>query len=395
MSLVRQLPAYSPITLRAVLTAGRALLGGSAASRRTLEELLLTEFQPRRLALLDSGTSALAVAIRLSGPAGGVPVVALPAYGCYDLATAADMAGAQVVLYDLDPATLGPDAVSLEAALAQGVSALVVAHLFGIPVDLEALRPLASAAGAVLIEDAAQAVGARYRGRLLGTLADAGVLSFGRGKGRTGGHGGALIAYQQGIADRLATEPVPGQGGGVGEYVMLKAQWLLGRPAVYGLLASVPQLGLGQTVYRAPHPVRGLSPVAAGALVSTWPLEPEETAQRRQTANRLLERLADHPRFRVPRAPEASEPGYLRLPVVAEGPSDPPFETAAALRLGIMPGYPSALCDLERFRHRIINAGGTFPGARLLAARLGTLPTHSRLRERHVVALTSWLDRLR
>jgi hypothetical protein len=97
----------------------------------------------------------------------------------------------------------------------------------------------------------------------------------------------------------------------------------------------------------------------------------------------------------VPRAPEASEPGNLRLPVVAEGPSDPPFETAAAFRLGIMPGYPRALCDLEGFRHRIINAGDPFPGARLLAARLGTLPTHSRLRARDVVALTSWLDRLR
>jgi hypothetical protein len=60
-----------------------------------------------------------------------------------------------------------------------------------------------------------------------------------------------------------------------------------------------------------------------------------------------------------------------------------------------MPGYPSALCDLEGFRHRIINGGDPFPGARLLAACLGTLPTHSRLRERDVVALTSWLDRLR
>ena len=85
----------------------------------------------------------------------GSPTVALPAYGCYDLATAAIGSEARVVLYDLDPATLGPDEGSLRAALSAGARTVVLAHLFGIPVDVGAVRALPEADGVTIVEDAA------------------------------------------------------------------------------------------------------------------------------------------------------------------------------------------------------------------------------------------------
>ncbi|HET9275331.1 MAG TPA: DegT/DnrJ/EryC1/StrS family aminotransferase, partial [Gemmatimonadales bacterium] len=177
-------PVRSPVTLRAVLA-------GLVPRRSALErarELIAAECEPDAVLLTDSGTSALRLALEaVTRQRGKDATIALPAWCCYDVATAADGAGVRVVLYDLDPSTLSPDLGSLERVLARGASAVVVAHLYGYPVDLRAVRDLADRAGALLIEDAAQGVGGRYEGRPLGVYAPLAVLSFGRGKGRTGG----------------------------------------------------------------------------------------------------------------------------------------------------------------------------------------------------------------
>ncbi len=108
--------------------------------------------------------------------------MALPAFTCYDIASAAVGAGVRVALYDVDPDTLGPDPASLERVLAAGAGAVVAGPLYGVPLEWDALRALADRHGALLIEDAAQGHGASWRGRPLGSLGDLSVLSFGRGK---------------------------------------------------------------------------------------------------------------------------------------------------------------------------------------------------------------------
>jgi len=84
-------------------------------------------------------------------------------------------------------------------------------------------------------------------------------------------------------------------------------------------------------------------------------------------------------RWRAIRAPGGSEPGYLRFPVMAVDEDRARFQAAG--RLGVAPGYPRALCDLPGFGERVLNRDEDFGGARELAARLFTLPTHSRLSE--------------
>ncbi|HEX8361985.1 MAG TPA: DegT/DnrJ/EryC1/StrS family aminotransferase, partial [Longimicrobium sp.] len=185
MSAVRhQLAAYSPLTAGA---AGAALWDAARHPdpRTALARRLRERFGARHVALCASGTHALQCAL---ARAGGAPV-ALPAYACYDLATAAVGAGVCVALYDVDPASLAPDPASLERVLAAGARLVVVAPLYGIPVDWPALERLATVYGARLIEDAAQGHGASLGGRALGSLGEMSVLSFGRGKGWTGGGG--------------------------------------------------------------------------------------------------------------------------------------------------------------------------------------------------------------
>jgi DegT/DnrJ/EryC1/StrS aminotransferase family protein len=391
VKLRRQLPAYSPLPLRAVLAGAGGLTIGAGKSRGLVESGLIRHYGGEEVLLTDSGTGALTLAIAgsLAGREGAP--VALPAYGCYDLATAADGAHAPVLLYDLDPATLAPDPASLRAVLERGARAVVLAHWYGMPADPDPVRAEAERVGAVLIEDAAQGAGATLRGRPVGSFGDLTVLSFGRGKGTTAGRGGALLRHGPAGVSALARAPrfVLAATRGLGEYAQLKAQWLLGRPGLYALPSALPFLRLGETIYHAPAPVRAMSAVAARALTVTVPLAEGEAEVRRRNAGRLL---ASRVRALAPVAvAEGSVPGYLRLPLLAAPSARDARLTAAARALGIMPGYPRALCDLEGFGERVVNRLDPFPGARALGGRLVTLPTHGLLGERDLARLEEWL----
>ncbi|HYR11816.1 MAG TPA: DegT/DnrJ/EryC1/StrS family aminotransferase, partial [Longimicrobium sp.] len=267
MSAFRHLPpAHSPVPARGVAAGMRAVFGEQMASR--VHDLVQRDWGAGDVLLTSSGTAALVLALRAAAaPRPGAPV-ALPAYGCYDLATAAAGADLPAVLYDVDPATLAPDARSMERALAAGPCALVVAHLYGVPVDVPALAPLAAGAGAMLVEDAAQSAGAVVGGRPAGALASVSVLSFGRGKGRTGGAGGALLAHDLAgqAALRHARLRVDEGDAGWRDLAAAAVQWMLARPSVYAFPAALPFLRLGETVYHPPSPPRRLSRAAAGVL---------------------------------------------------------------------------------------------------------------------------------
>jgi len=387
----RQLPAYSPLPLAAVGAGAAGLLSGGGAARDRLEEALRRSFAGAEVVLTDSGTAALTLAIRASLAGERDARVALPAYACYDIATAADGADAPVILYDVDPATLAPDTASLGRALAAGARAVVLVHLYGVPVDPEPVLAAARTARAVVIEDAAQGAGAGFGGRPLGAFGDVAVLSFGRGKGNTGGRGGALVAGGERGRAILARARAggPAASGGLKELVQLVAQWLLGRPSLYAIPSALPFLRLGETVYHPPQPAGAMSAVAARALSVTLPLGDEEAEIRRANAGRLLER---HGPSLVPvRVPARGVAGWLRLPFVAAPAAREAAVSPAARALGIMPGYPLALCDLPGFTGRVVNLEAPFPGARTLAERLITLPTHGLLGEADLDRLESWL----
>jgi dTDP-4-amino-4,6-dideoxygalactose transaminase len=352
-----------------------------------LAEALAEFFGVRGVVLTDSGTTALTLAIRALLREAGTDRVAIPGYSCYDLATAVRGAGARAVLYDLNPATLGPDWDSLGRALEAGVGAVVVAYLYGLPFDLRRVRAIADAAGVPVIEDAAQGVGASIGGKPLGSFGDLAVLSFGRGKGVTGGRGGALLALTEAGASAARREQLPGhRARGVMELVTLGAQALLARPSLYALPASLPFLGLGETVYRAPRPLRRESRVSAAVAEVNWAMREREIAVRRVNAERLVRAAEEGSWLRSYRPFEGAEAGWLRFPVLA--PEDAAPRLRAARALGVMPAYPRALADLAPLP---LAAEPVTPEARVLARRLWTLPTHSLLGEREVIALGTLL----
>ena len=381
----RQLPVSSPVTLPGLVHGLRGALGADAS------ELLAAELQARyevaSVALCDSGTSALVVALRAAVPAGGT--VAFPSYSCVDLAAAARFTGVRVRLYDLHPTTLSADLESLEATLRRGADAVVAVHLYGYPADIPAMRRLAGAYGATLIEDAAQAAGSRLSGRLAGGLGDLSILSFGRGKGTTGGRGGAVMATDPSWLPRLEPHLRPLDGAndsGWSDLTRTAAQWLLGRPMLYGLPAAVPGLRLGEMVYHPAHEPRGISRAAAALVRCAMRLDQEEVACRRRHA----EVLADAARHSVDVSPihpiTGAEPGYLRYAVLADGQREP------VPSHGIARGYPRALYEQVELHPQLVADEPEPLGGRQLRETLFTLPVHSLLTTRDLARLRRWLE---
>ena len=377
----RQLPVYSPLPFAAV-----AATFGTADPRRAVAAQLQTHYGSAGVCLTDSGTSALMLALRIAQQRRPDAVCALPGFGCFDLATAAIGAGVTVALYDVDPRTLLPDLTSLAQVLAAGAAAVVVVHLFGNPVPLAPIQQLAGSAGALLIEDAAQGIGGAWAGRPLGAAGDVGVLSFGRGKGVTGGAGGALLinaplllpwqpTIEEGRASRLKSA------------LALTAQWAMGRPTLYGIPASIPWLGLGETPFHAPHEPVAMSPFSARALTRTWPLAFEEAEQRRANVQSMLR--SARARGAVPPVAAEGVPGWLRLPV--HGPEHGFAGTDAAAVLGILPSYPIALDQLPALE-RARRVASPLPGATRLARHLWTAPTHSRLSASDGDRVADWIE---
>jgi dTDP-4-amino-4,6-dideoxygalactose transaminase len=391
MEIRHQLPAYSPITAKASLLAVAQALHLGDDSRPQLRALLEREYDAKSVLVCGSGTQALTIAIREArkrvDPASPI---ALPAFSCFDVASAAVGADVRVSFYDLDPDTLGPDLSSLERVFRAGAAIAVIAPLYGLPVDWTALAALARQYGAVLIEDAAQGNGARWQGRPLGTLGEIATLSFGRGKGWTGGNGGAVLTRNDSAA-LAGNLPEPDFSHEAATAVALAAQWAFARPEVYAIPRSIPGLGLGETIYRAPVHETSITRAAADALLATHDPSQREGEARRANAKKLLAAITDRANVRIIPVERQGSAGYLRLPVRLSLGMRAFNSPARALALGIAPSYPRALSDLPELAARGDKTEASWPGAQTLVRELVTLPTHSRLQPRELSEIVKTL----
>src|SRR5580700_2096926 len=149
---------------------------------------------------LSSGTAALHLGLLALGVQPGDEVITTPNTF---LATveAISYCGAQPVLVDIDPATANIDANLIERAITRRTRAILPVHLYGRPADMDAIRSIASRHGVRVLEDAAQAHSARYRGKRVGGLGDAAAFSFYPTKNLGAyGEGGALTTDDDLIA---------------------------------------------------------------------------------------------------------------------------------------------------------------------------------------------------
>lgn len=141
---------------------------------------------------LNSGTSALHLALLAAGIGPGDEVITTPFTFVASVA-AVLYAGARPVLVDIDPHSFTLDPTKIEAAITPSSKALLPVHLYGQPADMDPIMQIARRHGLIVIEDAAQAHGAKYKGRPVGSIGDLACFSFYPGKNLGAyGEGGAV-----------------------------------------------------------------------------------------------------------------------------------------------------------------------------------------------------------
>lgn len=152
---------------------------------------------------VGNGTDAIELALRAGGVGPEHEVITVPNTAVFTT-LAITATGATPVLVDIDPVTYTMDPSKLEAAIASRTKAIVPVHLYGQPADMDPILEIARRYNLLVIEDACQAHGARYKGRRVGSLGDAGCFSFYPTKNLGGyGDGGAVVTNNPEIAEQV------------------------------------------------------------------------------------------------------------------------------------------------------------------------------------------------
>ncbi len=194
------------------------------------------------------------------------------------------LAGAKPVLVDVEPNTYNLDVNKLEAAITEKTRAIMPIHFAGLPVDLDAIYALAKQRRLRVIEDAAHAIGAHYKGKIIGSCGDTQVFSFHPNKNMTTGEGGAVTTRDLELAKRISLLRFHGidreawnRFGKDG-----KQQYDVIAPGFkYNMMDIQAALGI--------HQLRALN----------------DFIERRTTlAKRYLEKMADSPYWTVPKMPD-------------------------------------------------------------------------------------------
>lgn len=168
---------------------------------QAFEQEFADRFGTRFGIAVNSGTAALHVALAAAG-IGPEDEVIVPCYTFTSTSTAVLHHNATPIFVDVDPRTFCVTAELIEAAITTRTRAVIVVHLLGNVCRMDEILELAHARRLTVIEDNAQSIGATFKGRLAGTLADAGTFSFVETKNMVTGEGGMVLTNREDLAER-------------------------------------------------------------------------------------------------------------------------------------------------------------------------------------------------
>ena len=158
-------------------------------------------FNIKKAISVNSCTSALQIACGAIGLAPGDEVIVTP-WSMSCSATAPLLWNAIPIFADINPVTYCLDPDSIKEKITKKTKAIIVVDLFGQPADYDKIKEIANDYGLYIIEDAAQAIGSKYKDKYTGTLGDIGCFSFTQGKHLTAGEGGMIVTDNEVLALR-------------------------------------------------------------------------------------------------------------------------------------------------------------------------------------------------
>jgi dTDP-4-amino-4,6-dideoxygalactose transaminase len=206
-----RIPVYDPLpeveflwpeleeAFRRVMRSGQYILGPEVEG---LEREVAAYLGVKHAVGVNSGTDALVIALRALGVGPGDEVITTP-FTFFATAEAISLVGATPVFVDIDPRTFNINPDLIPSAITPRTRAILPVHLYGLPAEMDLILEIAHSHGLKVLEDCAQAFGATYKGKKVGTLGDAGAFSFFPTKNLGGfGDGGLIVTNSDEVAER-------------------------------------------------------------------------------------------------------------------------------------------------------------------------------------------------
>jgi dTDP-4-amino-4,6-dideoxygalactose transaminase len=360
--------------------------------------------------LLSSGKAALAIILRaLKDIQPERDEVLIPAFTCYSVPSAIVRTGLKIKLCDISPDTLDLDFKQLSGILSthsapQPVNkpdkhkepdqpnepnepnkpisrllCIIPTHLFGIPSHIGKIRKLLHDPHVTIVEDAAQAMGAEWKGKKLGTFGDISFFSLGRGKAFSAVEGGIILTDRSDIADKVSARMESLRDYCPVELTSLFCKaislCLFVHPSLYWFPRLMPFLKLGETIYDPHFKMKNMSAFQAG-LARDWQRKLRGFKQIRAENSMAWASVVRTNELTKYVTKNGSHPGVIRFPVKIDG----GLLRARILRrsntmgLGIMPTYPDSIDRIPEMGDYFESQ--SFPLAKQVADHLITFPTH-------------------
>jgi perosamine synthetase len=374
-------PTAAPVDLMSILHGIAGLFAGARYLKK-LENEIKDYFGINHVFLVSSGKAGLTLILQaLKSLHPERNEVLIPAYTCFSVPSAIIKAGLKVSLCDIDPSTLDFDYEFLDKSVSKKTLCIIPTHLFGIPSDVDRILNICKDKDIFVVEDAAQAMGGRYKENLLGTRGDAGFFSLGRGKNITCGSGGIIITNNDMIASAIekiyATIESPTLQEEMIELCKVTAMSFFIHPSLYWLPSGLPFLKLGETIFYSEFPMKKMSGMRAGFL-NKWKTNLQESNSiRKENSKYFCSALASTLTFHN----GASIP-FLRFPLICSDKAtrDQIYSLAKKEGLGIVKMYPTSINEIKEIKDQFMD--NKFPAAKLVADRLLTIPSHGLLNKR-------------
>lgn len=314
--------------------------------------------------------------------------VVMPAYTCPAVARVVIDLALQPVFVDISMETLDFAPGRLAPSVSKETLAVILVHPFGIALPAAGTIAAAHEAGAIVIEDAAQALGAKWDGEPVGTRGDYGLFSLGPGKPISTAGGGIVVTKHDQNIPALNNwwADLPDSAGSVAATAWIRqaAFQLAFHPKGWWAATRVGLHRVGNHETSWGYNLSGLAPSQAGVGLALLPRLDVINAQRCRRAAALQKAAAHSNRLQNFVVSEDSGTIFLRFPILAESEEqrEALFEEFWSAGIGAGRLYEKSLPAIFSTREQAL-----FPGAEAIASRLLTLPTHHYVTEDDMEAM--------
>ncbi len=340
---------------------------------------------PDRIILYASGRAAIFSILKRIEPG----EVIVPAYCCPVIAQAVIEAGHRLCLVDSAPGQLNPSPQHFKDAISAKTRAIIVAHLFGFPVDITELIDICRKRSILLINDTASCLGAKIHGKNLESFGDLAILSFGiTGKGVTAGGGGAIVinnlAYKQILQNNHINFVY-----GLETFCELGIFWILAKSPVYRFF-----LAFVQKLVKADARIDKNIDLQKKISILGLKLAILQLERYHDTLQKLL-LIAERYKLAIkqrndnfiilPSFPDCVEhPVYSRFPIILSSDMDRASFCFKLLNMGIDYSCPYQDRIEDIFRSKCVNSQQHFVFADILRNKLVNIPLFSHMKESQI-----------